>query len=125
MKNLSKFKKSITFFSLEISLTVLIIICSSTTVLSLVGLMASVRENFLLILIYAITIVLIFITNFFVPSKIKPWILVVMAFVSLMSFSLAYVLRREKFSASIDVNLPEVHYKSDSNDNNEKGIRNK
>jgi hypothetical protein len=48
-----------------------------------------------------------------------------MALVSIMSFSFAYVLKREKFSASIDVNLPDVHYKSDSNDNNERGIKNK
>jgi hypothetical protein len=66
-----------------------------------------------------------FITNFFVPSKIKLWILIIMALVSIMSFSFAYVLKREKFSASIDVNLPDVHYKSDSNDNNERGIKNK
>jgi hypothetical protein len=87
--------------------------------------MASVREKFLLILIYAIIITLMFITNFFVPSKIKLWILIIMALVSIMSFSFAYVLKREKFSASIDVNLPDVHYKSDSNDNNERGIKNK
>jgi len=99
-----------------------ITVCGSTTVISLIGLMASVKEYLPLILIYAIIIKLIFITTFFVPSKIKPWILALMALVSLLSFSFAYVIRREKCSASVDVNLPDVYYKnsSDRNDINEK-----
>ena len=57
-----------------------------------------------------------FVANFFMPSKLKPWLLALMALVSILSFSFAYAIRRQKTSASLDVNLPEVYFNKNEKD---------
>ena len=81
-----------------------------TAIVSLIGLVGAVRENIPLIIIYAIFLKFIFTLNFMIATHLKPWLMAAMVIIVLLAYSFCYLLRRERISASVDIDVPEVEY---------------
>ena len=83
-----------------------------TAIVSLIGLVGAVRENIPLIIIYAIFLKFIFTLNFMIATHLKPWLMAAMVIIVLLAYSFCYLLRREQISASVDIDVPEVEYRT-------------